>query len=119
MLYSSPRWYGSDTQTSLLGNSRIVITTSRCNNVRLWMFLLASVLIGVRKKYYNGRAVKLNELSGSFPNSRWTQVSYRKRPKIPVSLVENSIRYKSETIKLSIRKTEHGKNKYLRDQSEK
>ena len=70
-------------------------------------------------KYYNGRAVKLNELSGSFLNAGCTQVFYRKRQEIPASLVANSIRYKLETIKLSTWKTQYGKNKYLRDQSRK
>ena len=119
ILCFSPRGYGSDTQTSLLGNSRIVITTSRCNHVRLWMFLLANVLMGFGIKYYNGRAVKLNELSGLFLNAGWTEVFYRKRQEIPGFLVADSIRYKSETIKLSTWKSQHGKNKYLRDQSKK
>ena len=70
-------------------------------------------------KYYNGRAVKLNELSGSFLNTGWTQVFYRKRQEIPASFLANSIRYKSETVKLSTWKTQHGKNKYLQDQSKK
>ena len=70
-------------------------------------------------EYCNGRLFKLNDLSGSFLNAALAQAFYRNRQEVPDSLVSSSIRYKSETIELSTGKTQHGKNKYLRDQAKK